>query len=138
MQVTWTGADEDGWRVLDVTGADRTRLRAARRWAKTVLATLTEPQLVDTLMVVGELLENAYVHAGGPRQLRIHHVPEPCEVTVAVADTGAGEPRLRTPGRGGGLGLQLVDRLCVTWGVSRHDEGKLVWGRLDCEASDAA
>ncbi len=138
MQVTWTGADEAGWRVFDVTGADRTRLRAARRWAKAILATLSETHLVDALMVVGELLENAYVHAGGPRQLRIHHEPEPCEVTVAVADTGTGEPRLRSPGRDGGLGLQLVDRLCVTWGVSRHDEGKLVWGRLDCEEPDAA
>jgi anti-sigma regulatory factor (Ser/Thr protein kinase) len=135
VQVSWSGADQAEWRVLDVAGTDRRGLTTARRWAETRLGRLRESDLIDTLIVVGELLENAYVHGGGPRQLRIHRADDPCEVTVVVADTGGGEPALRAPGRGGGRGLLLVDQLCLDWGVSRHDDGKLVWARVECSES---
>jgi anti-sigma regulatory factor (Ser/Thr protein kinase) len=133
VRVSWSGAEQAGWHVLDVAGIDRSGLVAARRWAEAELATLAEPNRIDTLIVVGELLENAYLHAGGPRQLRLHQAHDPCEVTVAVADVGAGEPRMRVPDRGGGRGLRLVDRLCLEWGVSRHDDGKVVWARIECD-----
>lgn len=132
MRVSWTGADGPGWQTLDVAGIDPPGLTAARRWAETKLGTLRETDLIDALIVVGELLENAYVHGGGPRQLRIHRGHDPCEVTVAVADVGCGEPRMRAPDHGGGRGLLLVDQLCSDWGVSRHDDGKLVWARVEC------
>jgi anti-sigma regulatory factor (Ser/Thr protein kinase) len=132
MRVTWSEADRAGWQVLDVTGIDRPGLAAARRWAEVKLGTLRETDLIDTLIIVGELLENAYLHGGGPKQLRIHHAHDPCEVTVAVADIGVGEPKLRVPDHGGGRGLLLVDQLCLAWGVSRHDDGKLVWARMEC------
>ena len=132
MRVTWSGADRAGWQVLDVTGTDRPGLTAARHWAEVKLAKLRETDLTDTLIIVGELLENAYLHGGGPKQLRIHHAHVPCEVTVAVADIGGGEPKLRVPDHGGGRGLLLVDQLCLAWGVSRHDDGKLVWARMEC------
>jgi anti-sigma regulatory factor (Ser/Thr protein kinase) len=133
VRVSWSGAEQAGWHVLDVAGIDRSGLVAARRWAEAELATLAEPNRIDTLIVVGELLENAYLHAGGPQQLRLHQAHDPCEVTVAVADVGAGEPRMRVPDRGGGRGLRLVDRLCLEWGVSRHDDGKVVWARIECD-----
>lgn len=132
MQVNWGAANEPGWRTLDVTGAGPPELASARRWAEDTLASLDEAHRVDALIVVGELLENAYVHAGGPRELRIHRADDPCEVTVAVADVGTGEPRPRVPGRRGGRGLLLVDRLSLAWGVSHHDDGKVVWARLAC------
>jgi anti-sigma regulatory factor (Ser/Thr protein kinase) len=131
--VNWSTAGQPGWQVLDVAGRGPPGLTAARRWAEVALATLGERDLIDALIVVAELLENAHVHAGGPHQLRIHRAHDPCEVTVAVADAGRGEPRLRVPDRGGGRGLLLVDQLCRAWGVSRHDDGKLVWARLECE-----
>ncbi|MCR6481917.1 ATP-binding protein [Amycolatopsis sp. OK19-0408] len=131
--MSWSGTDRNGWHVLDVGGVGRTGLTAARQWAEGKLAVLGEASLADILIVVCELLENAYRHGGGPRQLRIHHAHDPCEVTVAVADAGAGEPRLRTPDHGGGRGLLLVDRLSLAWGVSHHDEGKLVWARVECQ-----
>ena len=133
MRVSWTGADQEGWHVLDVAGVDRPGLTAARRWAEARLGTLSETDLIDALIVVGELLENAYVHGGGPRQLRIHHAHDPCEVTVAVADVGIGEPKMRVPDHGGGRGLLLVDQLSLDWGVSHHDDGKLVWARVGCD-----
>jgi hypothetical protein len=30
--------------------------------------------------------------------------------------------------------LLLVDQLCLASGVSRHDDGKLVWARVECSA----
>lgn len=133
MRVNWGAADEPGWQVLDVAGAGLPGLAGARRWAEARLAVLAERDRVDVLIVVGELLENAYVHAGGACQLRLHHVPDPCVVTVAVTDVGTGEPRPRVPGRTGGRGLLLVDQLAFAWGVSHHDDGKVVWARLACE-----
>ncbi|SEF36363.1 Histidine kinase-like ATPase domain-containing protein [Amycolatopsis pretoriensis] len=133
MRVSWNGADQAGWQVLDVAGVDRPGLTTARRWAEAKLGALRETDLIDTLIVVGELLENAFVHGGGPRQLRIHHAHDPCEVTVAVADDGTGEPKMRVPDHGGGRGLLLVDQLSLDWGVSHHDDGKLVWARVGCE-----
>jgi anti-sigma regulatory factor (Ser/Thr protein kinase) len=133
VQVNWGAAPEPGWQVLDVTGADAAKMSSARRWAGARLASLTEAHRVDAMIVIGELLENAYVHATGPQQLRLHLAHDPCEVTVAVADVGTGEPRLRVPSRSGGRGLLLVDELSLAWGVSHHDDGKVVWARLACE-----
>jgi anti-sigma regulatory factor (Ser/Thr protein kinase) len=67
---------------------------------------------VAAVIVVRELLENAYQHAGGPHQLRIHHENTPCEVAVAVADIGAGEPACGSRPRRG-RGLILVNQLCT-------------------------
>jgi anti-sigma regulatory factor (Ser/Thr protein kinase) len=130
--VDWGAAHEPGWQVLDVAGTDPAALRSARRWAEARLASLADADRVDAVIVVGELLENAYVHATGAHQLRLHLTHHPCVVTVAVADTGTGEPRLRVPGRAGGRGLVLVDELALAWGVSHHDDGKIVWARLAC------
>jgi anti-sigma regulatory factor (Ser/Thr protein kinase) len=135
MPVTWTEADEPGWQVLNVTGQNPADLSVARRWTETRLGGLDEAHRVDTLLVTGELLDNAYHHAGGPVQLRLHRLREPCEVTVAVADHGREAPRPRVPSHDGGRGLLLVDRICLDWGVSHHDDGKLVWGRVTCADS---
>ena len=134
MQVDWSAAPEPGWQVLDLAGTNPAGLASARRWAQARLASLTDADRVDAVIVVGELLENAYVHATGPQQLRLHVAHDPCVVTVAVADTGTGEPRRRVPGGAGGRGLLLVDKLALAWGVGHHDDGKVVWARLACES----
>jgi anti-sigma regulatory factor (Ser/Thr protein kinase) len=131
--VTWSTHGQEGWQVLELAGTDPSVLTAARRWVEGRLTTLSANDRLDTMLVVEELLENAYRHAGGPGQLRIHHAHDPCEVTVAVADAGAGEPRMRVPDHRGGRGLLVVDQVCAEWGVSTHDDGKLVWGRVDCD-----
>jgi anti-sigma regulatory factor (Ser/Thr protein kinase) len=136
--VTWSTSGQEGWQVLPLAGTDPSALAAVRRWVEGRLTTLSETDRLDTVLVVEELLENAYRHAGGPDQLRIHHTHEPCEVTVAVADVGSGEPRMRVPDHRGGRGLLVVDRVCAEWGVSSHDDGKLVWARVDCAHPDSA
>ncbi|WP_233223484.1 ATP-binding protein [Amycolatopsis sp. CA-128772] len=119
-----------------MSGADVSRLTVARQWAADHLDTLGERVKFDAVLVVGELLENAFLHGGGPHQLRIHHHVNSHEVIVAVADRGIGEPLQRVPDRRGGRGLLLVDAVGAEWGVRRHDDGKLIWGRLDCDTAE--
>ncbi|MFJ7218895.1 ATP-binding protein [Amycolatopsis sp. NPDC098790] len=137
MQVTWDNADRSGWDTFDLNGTEPADLSQARQWVHDRLDTLGEAHRVDVLIVVNELLENAYVHAGGPRELRVHHADDPCEVTVAVADATPAEPRTRVPDLGGGRGLALVKQLSAAWGVSHHDDGKLVWARVACPWDEA-
>ncbi|WP_062216389.1 ATP-binding protein [Streptomyces sp. NBRC 109706] len=87
----------------------------------------------DVLLVVSELVTNACLHAGGPEELRIGRGVK--LIRVEVLDRGAGTPALRTtrrPGRPGGHGMFIVQRLCLDWGVVREPNaaGKTVWAEL--------
>ncbi|MDH6131049.1 anti-sigma regulatory factor (Ser/Thr protein kinase) [Kitasatospora sp. MAA4] len=84
----------------------------------------------DVLLLVGELVTNACLHAGGPRQLLLHGTAG--AVRVEVADASPVPPQPRTPhrpGRPGGHGLLTVARLSQRWGVTVHEDrsGKSVW-----------
>ncbi len=138
MPVTWDGDDQDGWQTRELPGTDLADLAPARRWAEERLATLGEDHRIDVLLVLAELLDNAYRYTDGTVQLRLNRLDDPCEITVAVADTGRDAPRLRVPDDEGGRGLHLVDRICSAWGTSHHDDGKVVWGRIACARSGAA
>ncbi|MFH0244064.1 ATP-binding protein [Streptomyces sp. HK10] len=88
----------------------------------------------DALLVVSELVTNACLHADGPEEVRIGCGPK--LLRIEVADRGAGLPSPRTPhrpGRPGGHGMFIVQRLCLDWGVVRHPDGtagKTVWAEL--------
>lgn len=87
----------------------------------------------DVLLVVSELVTNACLHAGAPQELRVGCGPN--VFRVEVVDPGSGHPAPRTPhrpGRPGGHGMFIVQRLCLDWGVE-HDpdgNGKTVWAEL--------
>jgi hypothetical protein len=92
----------------------------------------------DALLVVSELVTNACLHAGGPEELRLQ-----CHAKVLrmeVADGSQGHPAPRTPhqpGRPGGHGMFIVQRLCLDWGVVHHQDGrtgKTVWVELAAPA----
>lgn len=122
--------------LLDLGGTGSADLAAVRRWAARQLGDLSEPHREDVLLVLNEIVQNAYEHAGGARRLRLTRHAEPCEVTIAVADNSLTPPRLRaSAGTGfGGRGLYLVDRLATSWG-SRDDlpvTGKTVWAKVSC------
>ncbi|WP_171163152.1 ATP-binding protein [Streptomyces sp. I05A-00742] len=87
----------------------------------------------DVLLVVSELVTNACLHAGGPAELLVTRGSK--VLRLEVSDLGTGEPVPRTPhraGRPGGHGMFIVQRLCLDWGVVRHDNGvgKTVWAEL--------
>lgn len=91
----------------------------------------------DALLVVSELVTNACLHTGGPQELRIGRGSR--ALRVEVADAGGGKPAPRDPhqpGRPGGHGMFIVQRLCLDWGVERDPDGagKTVWAELPAPA----
>jgi hypothetical protein len=88
----------------------------------------------DILLVVSELVTNACLHGGGPKELRLQRAPK--HLRIEVTDGGSGDPAPRTPhraGRPGGHGMFIVQRLSLDWGVVRALDGgtgKTVWAEL--------
>ena len=82
----------------------------------------------DISLIISELVTNSVTHASvdASRQLTLSAQPTSGGWRIAVCDPGSDtEPHVRTPGAwgAGGLGLQLVERLCTNWGTfrdSRH------------------
>ncbi|MFE7561632.1 ATP-binding protein [Kitasatospora sp. NPDC057500] len=83
----------------------------------------------DVLLMVSELVTNACLHApGGPSELRLRW--DTLRLRVEVVDASPEPPRLRPsadPGRPGGHGLRVVDRLARAWGSRPEGAGKSVW-----------
>ncbi|MGW7103036.1 ATP-binding protein [Streptomyces sp. NPDC054838] len=85
----------------------------------------------DVLLLVSEVVTNACLHAGGPRELVLRHSPE--GLRVEVSDDSPEPPRRRPPGdrsRPGGHGLIVLERLATKWGAEPSGgafPGKTVW-----------
>ncbi|WP_103502137.1 MULTISPECIES: ATP-binding protein [Streptomyces] len=87
----------------------------------------------DVLLVVSELVTNACLHAKGPEELRIGCRPDRLRLEVTDPDAGTPTPRDgRAPGRPGGHGIFIVQRLSLDWGVISHPDGsgKTVWADM--------
>jgi len=102
---------------------------AARRFTLDAIDGL-EPQLADAVAVmVSELAANAVRHSGTHFTVTIDQSPE--LIRVAVTDSGAGTPVVRTPEpiEPSGRGLQIVEALALDWGVVPNSDppGKTVW-----------
>jgi anti-sigma regulatory factor (Ser/Thr protein kinase) len=84
----------------------------------------------DAALVVSELVTNALRHGEGPTVLRVALTAT--VVQLSVTDSGDGVPRMLPPepGRVGGLGLVVVDRLTTEWGVASCPGGKTLWAQL--------
>jgi anti-sigma regulatory factor (Ser/Thr protein kinase) len=92
-------------------------------------------KLDDVRLVVTELVTNSVRHAqlspGDAVTLRIHLAEHSLRIEVTNPGT-AGEIAAGggSPHAGGGLGLRLVERLCLTWGIAR-DRDTTVWGEFE-------
>ena len=116
-----------------------TAAAAARAFVREVLGywqlALPDNTLVArAVLVAGELVTNAVVHARTELRLRVELRGD--LLHLAVRD---GSPRLLRlvtdpvpdPQAEGGRGLWLVEQLARAWGVNRHpDGGKVVWCTL--------
>jgi anti-sigma regulatory factor (Ser/Thr protein kinase) len=85
----------------------------------------------DAAQVVSELVSNVLLHAHGQPVVRLVAVSG--GVRVEVSDDSPQPPTVRRSGPGG-LGMQLVERMSRSWGVSRRGRGKVVW----CELASTA
>ncbi|RSD09612.1 ATP-binding protein [Amycolatopsis eburnea] len=74
------------------------------------------------LLVVDELVGNAYAHTGRPSRLWVTR--ERRGLLVEVADE---DPAIERVAAGSGHGLRLVGQLSHGWGVRACPPGKIVW-----------
>ncbi|WP_441251763.1 ATP-binding protein [Kitasatospora sp. McL0602] len=81
----------------------------------------------DILLVVSELVANARLHADRPHRVSLSR--REGAVRVEVTDPSRARPvrRTATPGRPGGYGLLVVERLATRWGSDLAPSGKSVW-----------
>ncbi|WP_410592737.1 ATP-binding protein [Amycolatopsis sp. lyj-23] len=109
--------------TVDLTG--RPDLRQVR--AAMIEAMLPGAELDDrfgaVLLVVDELVGNAYRHARSPKLLRIGRTSENVLVEVCDGDAVAGAVRVVALR----YGLRLVGQLSSDWGVRTDARGKVVW-----------
>jgi anti-sigma regulatory factor (Ser/Thr protein kinase) len=109
---------------------DTTAAREVRRHVRDLLAGYRGIPVDDAVLVVDELVSNAYQHGQSPRACRLAFSSEGQYLRVEVDDASPRQPRLRTADETGGRGLMLVDRLAPAWGVTYHDHHKTVWAEL--------
>ena len=102
---------------------------AARGWG------LDDELHQDAAMVVTELVANAVDHARTPSTLHLEldDGRDGRALRVAVRDTRPGRA-LRAlpvdPAAARGRGLQMIEALAASWGVTPDDDGKTVWAVL--------
>ncbi|QFZ19713.1 ATP-binding protein [Saccharothrix syringae] len=133
--------NEGGPRALALELTDEVPpLVRVRRWAGDVLADLTDDELGDCMLVVTELVANAYDHGEEPRRVRLHRSSDPCSVRIEVDDGSSGEVVVGRSRLGAhrGRGMVLVANLSACWGVEQRERGKTVWAEVACSAPPPA
>jgi anti-anti-sigma regulatory factor len=101
----------------------------ARRLVDQACATWELGALVDAAReVAAELIDNAVRHAATDAVLTI--MPTSRYLHIAVRDGSPDEPILGPARLGRSGGLHIVDELSSSWGVTRTEDGKLVWATL--------
>ena len=126
---------------LDLRGTSVPVLVQVRRWAARTLDRVDDAHLGDVLIVVTELVTNAYDHGRGPSEIRMNYAPRPCLVRIEVDDGSLAHPVVASPSltRPGGRGMLIVEKLTAAWGVREHREtgGKTVWAEVACDGAQA-
>ena len=139
IAVTVAEEGEVGARALALDLTDEVPpLVAVRRWAGEALADLGDDDVTDCVLVVTELVTNAYDHGAAPRRVALHRTHDPCRIRVEVSDGDRGRVRVGRSRLGGhrGRGMVIVSQIAAEWGVRQHGEGKTVWAEIVCPAAD--
>ncbi len=100
---------------------------AARRLVKGHTPSLDSQQRKDAVLMVSELVTNAFLHGLGAISLQIDADAETVRIEVADEGNVAVAPSPE-PGTHGGWGLRIVEELADDWGVL--DGSTKVWFRL--------
>jgi anti-sigma regulatory factor (Ser/Thr protein kinase) len=105
----------------------------ARHWLAGLLTAegVDRQTLDDATLVVSELVTNALIHGGGSPTLHMTLTSDALMIVVTdkvdVAEVDELRSGARFPSEVGGLGLLIVERLALAWGVVPHRAGKTVW-----------
>ena len=86
----------------------------------------------DLLLVVTELVANAYEHGAAQRTLRLDRSDASGHVIIEVEDGASAPPVLGRSrlGPNRGRGMTIVACVAERWGVRALRAGKTVWARL--------
>jgi anti-sigma regulatory factor (Ser/Thr protein kinase) len=120
----------------DVPGGPRAASRARRLVRDELGGRVPDEVLPDVALLVTELVANGVRHGGAHAGTELHVVMEvrqrALHVEVHNPDhvSGAVAPRRPDLERGGGLGLNIVERLANRWGV-RDGRPAAVWFELE-------
>lgn len=102
-------------------------LRTCRAWDL--------PDAASAELVVSELVANAVLHGWGHVALRLFDTGDGLRIEVEDANPAPPVATDGHPGRVGGYGIQIVERL-ADWGWRPSGTGKLVWARVRPAAGD--
>jgi hypothetical protein len=97
---------------------------------------LDRPEVESAMLVISELVTNAIVHGSSPIRM-IVDIGDRESINLAVTDAADEVPHMRclpTAGQVGGWGMELIDRVSLSWGVLSapdHEAGKIVWAHLE-------
>lgn len=89
------------------------------------------------LLVIDELVGNAYRHATAVRELHVARTGENLLVEVSDHDPDTAPVRTGHPGSGR-YGLRLVSELSLDWGARSDRAGKVVWALVPIHVFPAA
>ncbi|HJP75250.1 MAG TPA: ATP-binding protein [Pseudonocardiaceae bacterium] len=122
---------ECGHHSVPLPNAKPPPLRAVRALVSNLTADLPPELGEDLLLVVTELVANAYEHGTAPRSLRLRR-DDSSHVVVEVDDAAPNPPVVGHSRLDGnrGRGLTIVSALAERWGVRALRAGKTVWARL--------
>jgi anti-sigma regulatory factor (Ser/Thr protein kinase) len=129
MQAQWEAADSLVLTVRPSPAMVGESRRAVARFCHDLgLDALSD----DLQLLVSELMTNAYRHAR--HRITLHAIYDGDGVTVAVTDDNAGDHPVRIEVQDAssetGRGLQIVDALAGSWGITSRADGKSIWFRL--------
>lgn len=83
-----------------------------------------EPRFDDVAVVISELVTNSVLHGMGTANIGVTVEAAEDRIRVEVSDCGPCFDK-STP-RGEGMGLDIVDRIADSWGVT-HESNCTVW-----------
>lgn len=111
-------------------------LAEVRRWVDDFLgeAGVSRACIDDAVLIVSELASNAVRHGAGDVVCQIAMF-EPGRCFLSVVDFGGGRPGIveRDHIDVGGLGLVIVERLALEWGVAGFEGGKSVFALVGAD-----
>jgi len=123
--------------ITDVTeitaelSCDAASAAAARNCIQAALRVWALDDLADVaILLTSELVANAVIHARSAIRVVARRTPPEVVVEVFDASPDLPVPGAGDPGRDGGRGLLIVDRLASRWGVEPAESGKVVWFAL--------
>ncbi|VVJ17700.1 Uncharacterised protein [Amycolatopsis camponoti] len=107
---------------------DRPDLRVVRSLVAESLTfgASSDDRFGGVLLVIDELVGNAYQHASAVRDLHVARTAENLLVEVGDGDRDVTAVRACRAGSGR-FGLRLVGQLSLEWGVRADRDGKVVW-----------